>query len=183
MRSLEIPFHLAGRGVQRHEGRAVQILSLAVATIKVGGWLADAEKDHAALDVDRHRPPNVDTRAILPTVALPRLVARLARPGDGMKRPNQLPGTDAPGANIAHRAKTGRFLHAATRDHQVLIYYGRRRDAITAVGEVVRDTFAHVDHTFVAESRGRLPCFQISRFLSRFPVRGPQRGHSWPSST
>src|ERR1700733_2012223 len=87
--------------------------------------------EDSALRVDRKEGPDVRARHVLPGISAPRVVSLLARPGHGVKGPNQLAGAYVPRAHITGGAlTTGLVSDVAAGDHQVLINQGRRSEPV-----------------------------------------------------
>ena len=121
------PLQRAGRGIERDQAVAVEVLALAIAAVEVGGGRSGRRKDEAALDVDGQVRPGVRARAVLPAVALPRLDARLAGARHGVKRPQQLAAARVPAANVAVESRARRaFAVAAAGDDDVAVDDRRR---------------------------------------------------------
>src|SRR5271163_1363865 len=91
-----MPLELARVRVERHHAGGVQIRAFAFARITGRGIKIRRRVSHAPIDqieprIERARHPS-GPAAELPAVALPRLVALLARPGNGVEAPSHAPG-------------------------------------------------------------------------------------------
>ena len=78
---LEVPQVLAGVRVGRDDAGAEEIVAGPIAAVAIADGRAERHVDDAARGVDRHQAPDVDARAVLPAVARPRVVERLAGRG------------------------------------------------------------------------------------------------------
>ena len=122
---LEVPAELAGGGLQADEAVSVEVLTLAVCTVEIKGGGAKRQVDEPALLVHGHDGPNVDAGPILPGVAFPRFVTRLARSGNRMEGPDQPASAHVEGANIAAGTEARRLRHGRTHDDEAAIDSGR----------------------------------------------------------
>ena len=85
-RELEIPFQLAGVGIERDHGIAVEIGALANVAVPVGTGIADAPVGQIQLRIVGAGNPD-GSAAVLPGIARPCLMAGLARAGDRVEPP------------------------------------------------------------------------------------------------
>ena len=104
--SLEIPLQLSGLCLERDDRISEEIVSFAVAAVVVAGRTAKHGVEKTALGVERHvEAPVVDAGAVLPAVAVPRIVADFAGLGHRMEFPDLLAGERVEGARVAGLAR------------------------------------------------------------------------------
>src|SRR2546425_8888680 len=102
MHNLEVPFELAGHGVERNDGIAEEVVALAIESVVIARWAAEDGVERAAFRIQRHvEAPVVRAGAILPAVGRPGVVAGLAGLRDGMKFPNLRTRARIVGARVA----------------------------------------------------------------------------------
>ncbi len=155
MRRLEVPLLFARRRIERHERIAIEICSRSIAAVVVVGETADWQEHDAASDIDCHQAPDVSTGSVLPGIALPHVVAGLARSRNGVECPQQFSGARTPGTHITRWTECGLLLHMRSRDHDVLEEHGRRREAVVGLREIVAGTGAQIDRAALTERLGR----------------------------
>src|SRR5215472_846557 len=155
MDHLVVPQELAGGGVQRHQRVPEEPFTLAVGTVEIVGGTAEGKKYHPALDIERHDPPDIGTRAVLPVVSFPGVVAYLARARHRVKSPEQLARAHIESTDGAARTFRRKLLQPRPGYDEVFIDGGRRSDFISSLRPTVRDTFPQVDSSTVAEALAR----------------------------
>ena len=153
MNELVEPFQFASLRVECDDRIAVQI----AAVDRAVGVACRAEHQTRGL-VGREIRPDVATASILPRVAGPILVVRLARPRNGVKRPHELSGRRIPRADVTARLRRRQFAGPRAGDQKILVDRYRIRN-----GERVppvfrngwrRDAHVHIDFAALSESIG-----------------------------
>src|ERR1051326_1179103 len=98
-----MPEAFAGAEIERQNAIAVQTRALAVAAIHIVSRRTQREIADSALFVDGDFAPGVDTADVRPGILGPRIVAELARTGNGVERPDELAADHVVGAQITGR--------------------------------------------------------------------------------
>ena len=97
---LEIPFELAGIGIERDEGVGVEIGAHAIAAVEIRRGIAGAPVDQIEVRIVGAGVPG-GTAAQLPGIARPCFGAGLAGRGNRVEAPDQLAGLGVEGVEIA----------------------------------------------------------------------------------
>ena len=119
---LEVPLQLAGVGAERDDAVRVQVGAPPVAAVEVGRGVAGAPVDQVQLRVVRAGHPG-GAPAVAPTVAGPRLVARLAGARNDVKPPALLAGVGIERHDVAAVGQVA----PARADHDDVVDQQRRR--------------------------------------------------------
>src|SRR6185312_238076 len=122
MNHLKVPQIFSGISVGGNEAGTEEIVARAVAAILIDRRRAKGHVYDAALLIDSEKAPNVNARAILPTVAGPGVMIFFARLGNGVERPDQLAGSHVPGTNVAGGTMRRIFLRSAAGDDEIFIH-------------------------------------------------------------
>src|SRR4029077_5768592 len=125
---LEEPGPLPGGRVERDQGVRVQVVTGTVGAVEVRGGGSRGRVEDPARFVQGHSRPVVGAAAVLPGVAGPRLVARLARMRDGVEGPAPLARADVEGADVARRGGQS-LAYSSAHDEQVLVDDAGRGEA------------------------------------------------------
>src|ERR1700693_5776038 len=104
MDDLKMPQILPRFGVDCHHAGVVEIVAGTVAAPQVARGRAEWHINDSARDIDRHKAPDVDAAAQLPTIAGPGSEVGFAGPRDGVERPGQFAVMDVEGAHITRHA-------------------------------------------------------------------------------
>ena len=128
-RELEIPFQLAGIGVERDDAIAIEVVAAAVVAIPIGTGVADAPVSEIELGIVGAGDPHGGA-ASLPGIAGPGFVAGLARAGDGVEAPGFLAGGGVEGGDETADAEL-----AAGDSHDDFVFDDQRgvREGVTRV--------------------------------------------------
>ena len=97
-RELEVPFELAGIGVERDHAIAIEVVAGAMVAIPIGTGIADAPVGEIEIGIVGARDPDGGA-AGLPGIAGPGFVAGFARAGDGVEAPGFLAGRGVVGGD------------------------------------------------------------------------------------
>ena len=125
MDHLVVPEEFAGCCVERHQRIPEESFALPVGAVEIIGRAAEGEKHHAALHIDRHDPPDIRSRAVLPIVSLPGVVTDFAGTRHRVKLPDQPPRPNIEGPDCAARPFRGKLLQPRSSYDEVLINGGR----------------------------------------------------------
>src|SRR5262249_4545042 len=153
----------ARRRLHRNERRPVQIRSLSCTAEEIGSRRTDGEEQKSALDVNGHEAPDVGAGMVLPLVILPLLVMWFTGTRDRVKRPDEFPGMDVPGADVALRSVGRLFLQLGAGEDQVLVNRTGRRHTVTSARKVRGYALLQVHDPVVAKRRGELARLSIQR--------------------
>ena len=126
MHGLEIPLHLAGRGIHRDQRIAEQIRARTIAPIAIIAGRAESSSAEFRFACLGEGAPDVHSRAVFPAPAVraivePSLMADFARLRNGVESPYQLSGGRIPGAHVPLAAQSAVVLHVGARNDQVLV--------------------------------------------------------------
>ena len=121
---LEVPDALARLHVERDEARPVEVRPVAVAAVVVVGRRVGGDEDEAALRVGGERRPGRDVPRVRPGVALPGVVAELARLGQDVEAPEHasrlgVVAADVPGDVLLALRVVPAVVRVADHDHAV----------------------------------------------------------------
>ena len=123
---LEVPAVLASLVVQANNRRGEEIVTSAIGAVVVRPGIADLEKDHAQIGVDRrHVPDRATTR--LPGVARPGVVAVFAWSRHGIEPPDLLAGL---AVQRHHPSAQATVAAAQSRKEQAVVVQRRHGDAV-----------------------------------------------------
>src|SRR5690348_9351893 len=117
MHTLEMPYALAGLGIEGKQAVSEQVITHAVSAIEIEGSRAGRDVNDSTVPVESHSGPVVNGAGALPGILGPSLVAELARSRNRMKRPAQPTGTNLVGSDVAIGRGQGLGL-APAHDHQ-----------------------------------------------------------------
>src|SRR5262249_4943903 len=130
---LEEPLPLPGPEVDAHQALGKEIVAGTMATIEVRRRRFDRQVHEAELFVDADLGPDAGVAIGRPRFLFPRVVAELARPGDGVEGPEQLAGPHVEGAHeplrVVVRGDRRALAHRRADDHDILGDRRRRVDA------------------------------------------------------
>src|ERR1043166_1518672 len=122
MDGLEMPDEFAGRRVERKGRVGIEIIAAAIAAVEIGSGGAGPKEYHAPFFIQGEAAPSVGAADVLISfLVLVSLVTRLARMGNGMKRPADLPGVNVVRPDVAGGSLRA-FGETRSNDDQVLIY-------------------------------------------------------------
>src|SRR5262245_24629286 len=111
MYGLEMPQAFAGLRVESDQTVAEEIVSLAVAAVKIEARRSERNIGDAALFIDGHLAPVVDAAGGFIELLRPGVITELAGMRDRVKNPCKLAGPDVVGMNVARN----RFIAGASR--------------------------------------------------------------------
>src|ERR1700681_4333997 len=141
MNRLKVPLVLSRLDINRDHGISVEIRTFAVAPIKVASRRSKGQVDQTALLIDRKvKWPRVGAGPVPPTIAIPRVVAGLARLRDGAELPQFRASAGVVCSGVSGRAEGSGWGIGANHDH---IFRNQRNR-----GERNND----VDFAFLAEA-------------------------------
>ena len=160
MGGLEVPHLLAGLDVERDQRAREEVVAVAMAAVVVAGRRLDRHVDVAELLVGRHLRPRAGVAGVGPRLVEPRLVARLAVPGNRREPPQLLAaahvvaGDDALDVLLGRRRATGQ-VRGADDDDAVDDDGGRVQADLSLLDvlERVAELRPHVDDALGAERR------------------------------
>src|SRR5262249_108057 len=119
-------------------------VSETVAAIEIVGRRAQAREDNSTALVDADTAPGIDSPTVLPAIAFPGLVARLPRPGNGVKAPRFLAGADLETPHI-RRSRSITLAEGEPEDHQVFEDGRRGAGAVGELAQIPLHSRAEVD--------------------------------------
>ena len=166
MHGLVVPDALAGRRIDAHDRRAVQVVAEPRAAIHVVGDAGRRQIHVAELIVRAHQRPDVAGAGVLPRIADPRLDRRrIVRGRHDVEGPAQLAGAHVVGAHVAGIAfdLRRRILIDHRRAHDDHVARDQRHRVPAIAGAARTDIGAQIDDAVLAEGRDRLAGFRIER--------------------
>ena len=171
MDQLEVPLHLAGVDVHRHQAVAIKTSTRTLAAIKVGGRLFHRQIHQTRIRIRRHLRPNTRVAGIFVGVLQPGLRAGLALLRNGVELPDLLARAHIirPRRTLVVLEAAGREAFAEGRTDQHLVAHNRRRrlPADLARGQVRRDLLIvirlQIHRAIVAERSNPLAGLGVQR--------------------
>src|SRR5436190_13741524 len=134
---LVVPLAHAGPEIDGHDALGEQIVSGTMAAVVIGGRRLDRKVDQAGVFVDADLRPDAGVAVEGPRVFFPRLVPELARPWNGVERPDAFTGPRV--------ERTNKALGVVVRDdRRTLAHRGADDD------EIARDARRRVHANFTA---------------------------------
>ena len=156
---LEVPLVGAGLQVERDDRHGEQIVAAALCAVVVRTGVASRDVNHPEVGIDRRMRPN-RRAAVLPGIAFPRVVAKLARTRNRPELPDFLAGLRVVGAELPADAR----LAAANADVHEAVVIDRRR---VRVAPRRRESSSRRPHPSSGPARGaccpaprRTPCLR-----------------------
>ncbi len=130
---LEVPLALAGFQVDADQGFTEQIISGAMAAIKIAGGRLDWQVDQSELLVHGNLRPHAGVAGVFRGTFLPGVVAKLAFLRDGMENPEALAGSNVESAHVAfivaHALGRHAFAESGADNDRIFRHDGRRLNA------------------------------------------------------
>src|SRR5712671_6426118 len=118
MNGLKVPLVLSRLNIHRHHGISIEIRTFAVAPIKVASRRSQGQVDQAALLIhSKVERPRIDSGPVSPTVAIPRIVARLAGLRDGTELPQFRASAGVVCSGVSGRAEGSGWGIGSNHDH------------------------------------------------------------------
>ena len=125
-----------------------------VAAVVVECGRARRRKDDAAGGVQGQAGPAIGAAGMPEGLRRPRLVTKLARPGDGVKGPAQFAGANVKGADVTV-GRRQELAYRAAHDQQVAEYHARRRQLHGQRIGIPVQVLPQVDFSLLAEPGDR----------------------------
>src|SRR5690606_2026420 len=162
---LLMPAVLARRSVESDDAVPVEVVSLAIRSVKVGRWRTGGNEHQATLSVHGKKAPGVRARTIFPTTGGPGIAARFSVAGNGVKGPDEFACAGVPPSNVAVGTCAGCALAVRTPgDDDVLVdcrWRGKDDAGLAGIGETIGDSRLKIDFAVLSETSSGQAGFHV----------------------